>query len=398
MANPEVSKHFIESKELIQFSKLEETIQETKSLSKDFKIQFIFIESWSFFDGDYCQAGDEICKLTAMGNNGVNYHLKISLHQGKGFLTIIKKEGAIYDNENFFKVKQIEDEGGANVILEAEDTFSNIQNITWKRVAANNSADSKLNGFFPTQLNNGYRLFISIHNLEGKDYLMINYPSSDFDIKSGDRIQFLLENKRIVNLSFTQNSYESHKSPLAHLKKIKETKIQLTESDLSMLAEFKIIDSKVLLNIGLEISGLTPDPQFRNACRSREDLSYFLQDMFLKYQEAIKKLPNRKPLNDHPISSIEGSYETDACYVYLMIDTTNSFYKIGISNKPEYREKTLQSEKPTIELIVSKQFPTRIIAESFEKALHTSFKSKNIRGEWFQLSTLEVEQIRLALS
>ena len=81
------------------------------------------------------------------------------------------------------------------------------------------------------------------------------------------------------------------------------------------------------------------------------------------------------------------------CYVYLMHDTTNGFYKIGISNKPEYRERTLQSEKPTIELIRAKQYPSRDIAEAIESSLHKVFSSKRIRGEWFSLDEKDVDKI-----
>lgn len=87
----------------------------------------------------------------------------------------------------------------------------------------------------------------------------------------------------------------------------------------------------------------------------------------------------------------------EECFVYLMIDTTNNFYKIGISNKPEWREKTLQSEKPTIELIAAKVFVNRKIASSFEKALHESYIEKRIRGEWFRLSEREAFDIQLTL-
>jgi hypothetical protein len=76
-----------------------------------------------------------------------------------------------------------------------------------------------------------------------------------------------------------------------------------------------------------------------------------------------------------------------------MIDTTNSFHKLGISNKPQYREKTLQADKPTIELLCSKEFPNRKIAESIEKSLHMTFDNKRIRGEWFELDEKEVEDI-----
>jgi hypothetical protein len=76
-----------------------------------------------------------------------------------------------------------------------------------------------------------------------------------------------------------------------------------------------------------------------------------------------------------------------------MVDTTNDFHKIGISNKPRYREKTLQADKPTIDLLCSKEFPNRKIAESIEKSLHAAFENKRIRGEWFDLDSKEIEDI-----
>ena len=81
------------------------------------------------------------------------------------------------------------------------------------------------------------------------------------------------------------------------------------------------------------------------------------------------------------------------CYVYLMKDISNGYYKIGISNTPEYRERTLQSEKPTIEMLACKKFPTRKIAEAIESALHTAYSKQRLRGEWFNLNEADVAAI-----
>lgn len=89
--------------------------------------------------------------------------------------------------------------------------------------------------------------------------------------------------------------------------------------------------------------------------------------------------------------------DKEKCFVYLMIDTTNNYHKIGMSNKPKYREKTLQSEKPTIELICSKEFPNRELAASFEKALHQTYAEYNIRGEWFNLPSEIINDIKMTL-
>lgn len=69
-------------------------------------------------------------------------------------------------------------------------------------------------------------------------------------------------------------------------------------------------------------------------------------------------------------------------YVYFARDTSlQRFIKIGFSKKPLYREKTLQAEKPTIVFI-----STHFLDSSYEDSLHEYFKSKRIRGEWFEVS------------
>lgn len=75
-------------------------------------------------------------------------------------------------------------------------------------------------------------------------------------------------------------------------------------------------------------------------------------------------------------------------YVYVMIDKNTGYYKIGHSKNPKYRESTLQSEKPTIELIHT--YNAKI---SDEKHLHDTFSDKRIRGEWFDLSGSDIQLI-----
>lgn len=90
--------------------------------------------------------------------------------------------------------------------------------------------------------------------------------------------------------------------------------------------------------------------------------------------------------------------EESSCYVYLMKDTSNGYYKIGISKDPVYRERTLQSEKPTIELVKKKLFTSRKNSKEVEKLLHEKFLSDNVRGEWFSLDKQDVTLITELLS
>lgn len=71
---------------------------------------------------------------------------------------------------------------------------------------------------------------------------------------------------------------------------------------------------------------------------------------------------------------------------YLMKDTNTGLYKIGRSKNPKHREKTLQSEKPTIKLI-------KIWEEDIENELHNLYHKFRVRGEWFKLTKVQVKYI-----
>lgn len=101
--------------------------------------------------------------------------------------------------------------------------------------------------------------------------------------------------------------------------------------------------------------------------------------------------------DDEDDDIIDYSEEFDPCYVYLMKDTANGFYKIGMSKDPYYRESTLQSEKPAIEKICDKKFPDREMAAAIEHSLHKAMEKKRIRGEWFNLDERDVWKVKETL-
>ena len=71
---------------------------------------------------------------------------------------------------------------------------------------------------------------------------------------------------------------------------------------------------------------------------------------------------------------------------YLMKDSNTGLIKIGKAIDPKFRERTLQSEKPTISLFA-------ICDNLVEDELHKKYNDKRIRGEWFKLSEDEVSDI-----
>ena len=82
------------------------------------------------------------------------------------------------------------------------------------------------------------------------------------------------------------------------------------------------------------------------------------------------------------------SVEFRNSFVYLMHNKTNGYYKIGKSNNPKFRERTLQSQEPDVELIAKWE-----VDSNEEKLLHKKFKDKRVRGEWFALDEEDVNYI-----
>lgn len=87
------------------------------------------------------------------------------------------------------------------------------------------------------------------------------------------------------------------------------------------------------------------------------------------------------------------------CYLYIMRDDYNGAYKIGIANNPKKRERTLQSDKPSITLHKCVEFKNRQEASNAEKYLHSVFESQGWKrsdgkkSEWFKLGTNDLNWI-----
>ena len=71
---------------------------------------------------------------------------------------------------------------------------------------------------------------------------------------------------------------------------------------------------------------------------------------------------------------------------YLMKDNLTKLYKIGRSKNPLNRERTLQSEKPSIKMV-------KVWTENIETKLHKEYSNYRVRGEWFKLTKVQVKYI-----
>lgn len=75
-------------------------------------------------------------------------------------------------------------------------------------------------------------------------------------------------------------------------------------------------------------------------------------------------------------------------YVYLISDANSYSYKIGISNNPEKRLKTLQTGNEKSLKIIHK-----VLCENYnnvETALHNKYNFLRVNGEWFELTKEDV--------
>ncbi|MDD4218291.1 MAG: GIY-YIG nuclease family protein [Bacteroidales bacterium] len=220
-------------------------------------------------------------------------------------------------------------------------------------------------------------LWFSVKNINSKDYLVVGYDQSEIDIHKNDTISFLFENAEIA--SFVLNTLKIN---IGY--NLRQFEVSLCIEHLELLKNNNLLQTRVD----------NKKENFHSDYELNKTFQHVIRRLFNLYHNSVQnEIDNYQPLKKIDISNSIDTDNESNCYVYLMIDIINNYHKIGISNSPKYREKTLQSEKPTIELICTKKFPNRKIAQSFEKALHDAYSDKRIRGEWFSLDQREVEDI-----
>ncbi len=271
------------------------------------------------------------------------------------------------------------------------DEFTKKKIIRWSHVG---EKDWRENGIKSQSLDKNISLTFTFNNEDEKDYIIFNFFSKQIMLAKDDIISFLFEDDRVVNFKLNTNSY---KVPNFYSEIIFENKILIMDEELICFEKYNFIKWKIILiKQNREIMG---GIEGVHLYKSKPNLTIAIKKFAKEYRELVRnEIQNYTPLLQRDnLSSTNENSDNEECYVYLMIDTNNNFYKIGISNKPEWREKTLQSEKPTIELIASKKFIKRKIASSFERALHDTYSNKRIRGEWFNLDINELNEIKITL-
>lgn len=232
--------------------------------------------------------------------------------------------------------------------------------------------------------------YFNFEYIGGKFYLIIYYDNKEIKIDRFCTLHLRLNNGNTLTLNPAAKPVNDSSYYMC--------KFQLSKADLDDLEDAKLIKWRIINRDGI------PLVERANRCLIDKNdptditqrLSYIgFQKFFKDFRKTVEENAPKEELEEVKNDSPSGSQKS--CYVYLMIDTTNNFHKIGISNHPKYREHTLQSDKPTIELICAKEFPTRAIAEAIEASLHRVYAAKRIRGEWFKLDTSDIDDIKQTL-
>lgn len=233
------------------------------------------------------------------------------------------------------------------------------------------------------------QVFISLNIKENKPCLHFRYKK--FSLKLNDKIFFLSGYGEEPFIDFTVIGKEYVYSAS---EKIKGVDLFLTFDDVKKLEmnDFEYIIIRFNNNNSpITISTIKHNVDFigretDTIIRSKNIFKQYASVFCMALQDAGIPL-NDKGSKDGELIALDKS---NSCSVYLMYDCNTHFYKIGISKSPNYREKTLQSERPVIELLSSKEYPSRRIAEAIESALHKVFAEKRVRGEWFELNSADV--------
>ena len=284
-----------------------------------------------------------------------------------------------------------------NDAITNKDIFEGTISLEWNKVAGRELPRSK-DDFFEE----GYRgfemcsdtdqyLVVSLRVKNNVPYIVFSVNSRSIRLSNGDTVELLFENnygeKNVLTFPITRDIIDES------LKGIYDVSFfcKLSESDIECMRENNCVSWRVKFDkqplisvVGYNESSWCP----------REYAGDVFRAYVEEYMDQIEELKAEYPIEFAPaLTDLKSSIANESCYVYLMCDTSNGYFKIGISNNPEYRERTLQSEKPTIEKLCAKEYPNRAIASAIESALHKTYESKHIRGEWFALDVDDVKAI-----
>lgn len=379
-------------------------IYSKQSLPKQHRQRRVSVDHWEKFDGDIVKKGEYLGELKLENEYSVSIKIDaptdgvIEFYKyaskdilNPTFLEENDKVFTIYKDGGEQKVIELKNKRFKNIPIVKSDEFLGTKEIKWESVAGQKKSFSYdpdiYDSFMFFSDENQEKFMVTLNNIDNKDYIVFKYPTREYKLTIGAKISFLFENKEIIYFEIINKPYKY--SEHIYWGHIYEIRVPLTTQELETLKTQKLSKWQIeFARVNKKITGAINSPDIQFAIKK------FANDYHCLVLEEIK---NYLPFTNKEEEIATTLPNNEECYVYLMIDLTNNYHKIGISNKPKYREKTLQSEKPTIEMLCSKRFPNRKIANSFEQALHQVYVDKRVRGEWFDLTNEEINELKDAL-
>lgn len=299
------------------------------------------------------------------------------------------------------------------------DSFTNEVIIDWKQISGFNTSVG-----IPLVRKGKKPLYLSNSFFNGKLLLSFNFDIRHIKLKKGDTISFKFCSGKILDFTLDSKPVKiTNKIILPeennnYIMSVNEETL-LNESfilDFSSLIikykksfrryTFTLSTKELLLFLSETLNmmritfnsegGTHIDIDIQSHVMNKDVCPIIIKNMFIKLVEEISKFDSSYSLEKLENIKESTSFSTikeDPCFVYLMHDEANGFYKIGMSNNPVYREGTLQSEKPTIKLIASHKYPSRKFASALEVALHNLYSNLHVRGEWYRLRDEDVNEI-----
>ena len=284
---------------------------------------------------------------------------------------------------------------------EEKDEFDGTISLTWetsRRLPKCEEDESYMDEYPGLEMKADEEKYIIV-SLELKNsipYIVFSVDSKKIRLNNGDSIDMQFVgidgSKTVLNFPITRNRIEKKVSNVYD----NSFYCELSQDDISCMMNNDCVSWRVRFS----------KQPFMSVVGTNESIwcpKEYSGDVFRKYasifMEMIEELQNEYTISFSSNSNSKPAVAiNETCFVYLMVDTSNGYFKIGISNDPEYREHTLQSEKPTIEKLCAKEYPNRTIASAIESALHKAYENKRLRGEWFALDADDVNAIIATLS
>jgi uncharacterized membrane protein YhaH (DUF805 family) len=340
------------------------------------------IKEWNKEDGEYVKKGDLVLTFgysTSYGNKEtINDYAEKDGYLDKEASYSMSENKLLYviHNNDEDRIKRKFKRSPVITI----DDFTGKKTIKW---------DPRW-GIISYSNDNKVAFKLTFNCIDELDFIVFQFYSKDLMLSRDDIVSFLFDNKKIIDFKIINNSY---KVPQLYDDKVFENKVLIADEELKHFEEQQFSKWKITLKKqNREIIGGIPSDY--TYFKSLNNLALDIKNLAKEYRRIVRaEIPNYTPFIKSELPTSSNTTFTEECYLYLMADTTNNYHKIGISNQPLFRERTLQSEKPTIVLIASKKYPSRQIAVSIEKALHETFRNKNIRGEWFNLNQTDINEI-----